>query len=205
MDETTQPSPLASAGYEGNGGWSERVRRNTSSVLLPIIALLVLAGGVYFYTRGRELSQQPIVEFQETTDASPATQPTATPTSESTISLSPEGKPVINAGTVTTEGNMFKVRAQRGEGITHLARHATQEYLARTNAGFTVTKEHKIYIEDFLKRSELNRRGGKSVVSLNEEIAFSDESIKQAVEGAKTLNPQQLSHLAQFSARVAQL
>lgn len=188
--------------FERTGGWGERIRRNASSVLLPIIALLVLAGGVYFYTRGRERSGQPIVEFEST--ATPTVSPSPTPVAQ--VTLTPQGTPnTAPPPPVQIEGEQFKVRAGRGEGITHMARRATQEYLSRNSIGFTVTKEHKVYVEDYLKRKILEQRSGRRGIEVNEEITFPNELVKEAIASAQNLSDAQLKRLAVYSARVTQL
>jgi hypothetical protein len=98
---------------------------------------------------------------------------------------------------------MIRVQAQRGDGITHLARRAVQDYLKRKNPGFEVTKEQKIYMEDFLKDAEVAKRQG--ALHPGQELSFSEDAIRQAAEQARTLTAKQLEHLKQFSAKVSQL
>lgn len=209
--------PFASGQFQTGGGWGEQssnwFRKNASSVVLPVIALAVLGGGVYFYTRGQGRQERPIVEFQET--ASPAaggkemtatpmtSSPQAKPTSR--IMLSPEGAPILGGPEILMEKGRLAVAAKKGEGLTHLARRAGREYLAKTNPGFTVTKEHKIFIEDFLKDAALNEREGNDRVQVGEEVRFSEELIRQAIAQARTLSDKQLKNLEQFSARVSNL
>lgn len=212
--------PFSPQTFDTGGGWGEKgsgwFRENASSVILPIVALLVLGGGVYFYTRGRQASERPIVEFQESTpSASPVEEtspspsaitsphPTAAPSPGRKITLSPEGKPVLGGPEPRLEGGMIRVEAQRGDGITHLARRAVQDYLKRKNPDFEVTKEQKIYIEDALKDAEIAKR--KSGLNVGDELSFSEDAIRQATEQARTLTSGQLENLKQFSARVSQL
>jgi len=84
--------------------------------------------------------------------------------------------------------------AQIGEGITHLARRALGKYLQEKPQDFTVTPEHKIYIEDYLAKSM-----GDRLLNLGEKVEFSEPLIKEAIEKAKDLTPAQLENLTQFS------
>jgi len=90
--------------------------------------------------------------------------------------------------------------AQIGEGITHLARRALNQYLQEKPQDFEITPEHKIYIEDYLAKST-----GDRWLNLGEEIEFSEVLIKEAIERAKDLTPEQLQNLAQFSQLVPTL
>lgn len=214
--------PFTPQTFDTGGGWGEKgsgwFRENASSVILPIVALLVLGGGVYFYTRGRQSSERPIVEFQEGTPStspveetspspsattSPRPTVSATPSPGRKITLSPEGKPVLGGPELRVEGGMIRVQAEHGNGITHLARRAVRDYLKRKNPGFEVTKEQKIYIEDALKDAEVAKR--KGTLQTGEELSFSEDAIRQATEQARTLTSNQLEHLKKFSRRVSQL
>lgn len=84
--------------------------------------------------------------------------------------------------------------AQAGDGTTHLARRATTRWLSENQAGYTVTNEHRIYIEDYLK----DRLGSKGL-SLGEEHSISFELIQEAVNAAKELNDTQLRNLTQYT------
>lgn len=97
----------------------------------------------------------------------------------------------------TTEG--YTVKAATGDGLTHLARKAVKEYLA-ANPDASLTKEHKIYIEDYLRKHVAQGR-----LNPGESRVFSDSLIKDSVTQAKTLNASQLKNLQKYSARVSGL
>jgi hypothetical protein len=84
--------------------------------------------------------------------------------------------------------------AQAGEGITHLARRALRKYLQEKPQDFTVTPEHKIYIEDYLAKAK-----GNGWLKLGENLEFSESLIQEAISKAKDLTPEQLQNLTQFS------
>jgi len=100
----------------------------------------------------------------------------------------------------TEEFKGYIVTAQRGEGITHLARRALAQYLEDKGANEDLTKEHKIYIEDYLQN-----RTGAEWLQLGETRSFSEDLIEEAINASKNLNDNQLKNLEQFSELVPSL
>ncbi|MBU2068253.1 hypothetical protein KKE13_01590, partial [Patescibacteria group bacterium] len=86
--------------------------------------------------------------------------------------------------------------AAPGDGVTHLARRALGDYLEDHSQN--LTNEHKIYIEDYLK----DNIGSKSL-EVGEEITFSEDLIKEAIDASLELTPEQLQNLEQYSVLVA--
>jgi hypothetical protein len=68
------------------------------------------------------------------------------------------------------------------------------------NPDSSLTAEHKIYIEDYL-RKHVSHNG--AVTSRKTSIEFSKTLINQAIEKSKTLNDRQLQNLKKYSARVS--
>ena len=99
----------------------------------------------------------------------------------------PRGRP---GGTPATR------KAAVGDGVTHLARRALKSYLEDHSQD--LTNEHKIYIEDYLK----DNIGSKSL-EVGEEITFSEDLIKEAIDASLKLTPEQLQNLEQYSVLVA--
>ena len=92
----------------------------------------------------------------------------------------------------TNEG--YKEVAQAGDGITHLARRATGKWLTENTAGYEITDEHKIYIEDYIQ----NRLGSEGLM-LGETRTVSFDMIAEAVEAAGELSEKQLQNLSQYT------
>lgn len=90
--------------------------------------------------------------------------------------------------------------AEKGEGITHLARRALKKYLQTNPQNFQVTPEHKIYIEDYIAKT----LGGRWL-RIGEELEFSNDLIKEALTKAEGLSPSQLQNLTQYSQLVPTL
>lgn len=93
--------------------------------------------------------------------------------------------------------NSFVEQAERGNGTTHLARRALAHSLEK-NPDSSLSAEHKIYIEDYLRKNVAHQGGVQPGTS----IEFSKTLISQAIEKSKTLNDKQLQNLKKYSARV---
>lgn len=102
--------------------------------------------------------------------------------------------------TQAAEQGKYTEKAEKGEGITHLARKALKRYLQEKNPGFKVTSEHKVYIEDYLAK----KTGGRWL-KLGETLEFSEDLIGEALAKAEKLSPEQLKNLEQFSQLVPTL
>jgi len=180
----------------------EWFNRYGSSVILPIIALLILAGGIYFYASQR--GQQEALPLEEN------------PAGE--LSLNSLGEPVITeqpfaaeqssqetgnnliAGEIIpesrSEGDQIVVKAVEGDGVTNLARRALQDYLRESPQD--LSNEHKVYIEDYLKD-----KVGSRPLEIGEEIGFSNDLIREAVEASLQLDQNSLESLEKYSVLVA--
>ena len=102
-----------------------------------------------------------------------------------------------NSSVISTSdnsGKIYTVYANRGEGITHLARRALNEYLQETETAFELTIEHKTYIEDYLQ----NRIGNESIEVSHQEI-FSENLMKEAISSAQQLTPKSLDNLKKYN------
>ena len=84
--------------------------------------------------------------------------------------------------------------AQKGDGLTHLARRAATRYLADHEAGYTLTNEHRIYIEDYIRKNIEKRP-----VSIGMEQTISFDLVKQATEAAGKLTAPQLKNLTKYT------
>jgi len=83
--------------------------------------------------------------------------------------------------------------AQAGEGVTHLARRATNRWLAENQAGYSVSDEHRIFIEDYIQNQL-----GSGQLELGGSQTISFDLIKEAVAAAGQLDDQQLQNLTQY-------
>jgi len=201
-------SPLTGGpqfGFTKKDGSGERTRgwfnKYGSSVILPIIALLILAGGIYLYAsqKNQEETILPLGEeitanleegitglTEELTGQEEISQITGEAEEETIEVIIPEGRK--EAGTIIE-------KAVKGDGTTHLARRALRDYLKDNPQ--ELTNEHKVYIEDYLKDNI-----GSRPLEIDEEIAFSEDLIKEAIDASLQLTPEQLKVLEKYSALV---
>lgn len=177
-----------------------------------IIIILIVAAAIYAFSGNKQDNNDQVAE-----------QPTATPTAETSTTPTPDDKgatatPAKQAevkATVTpaapvdksslteaskglpagkTTDSAYIETAVKGDGLTHLARRAATRYLADHEAGYTLTNEHRIYIEDYI-RKHMEKRP----VSVGMEQTISFDLVKQAVESAGKLSPTQLKNLTKYT------
>ena len=115
--------------------------------------------------------------------------PTATTSNEKQANNVGNAPPAIES-----QGDKFIVAAQKGEGITNLARRALAEYLNKTNRNGELNAEQKIYIEDYLQK-----KTGREGLKINETRTFTVGLIEEAISASKQLNEKQLKNLEKYS------
>lgn len=169
-------------------------------ILVSVFIVAAIAFGIYSYSQRSQNTQDNSAlldtkgsETQTTTNDSENTKDTSSPTT-GTMKQNVTATPDSSRETETS----FVEQAGRGDGATHLARRALANYLEK-NTDSSLTAEHKVYIEDYL-RKHVAFRGS---VHTGTSIEFSKTLIQQAIEKSKTLNSQQLQHLKKYSARVS--
>ena len=96
-------------------------------------------------------------------------------------------------------GKIYTATAKPGDGITHLARHTLEKYLDDINNGSELTKEHKIYIEDFLQNKIGNQK-----LEIGDQETFSENLIQEAISNAKNLSPKSLENLSKYTKNIKQ-
>lgn len=172
-------------------------------IIVSVFIVAAIALGIYSYSeRSRTIADKDADTLLETRGSEESVTPSTetTPNSQVTGTVKAEVK---NAVVVTKELSQetetsFIELAERGNGSTHLARRALAHYLEK-NTDSSLTAEHKIYIEDYLRKN-VNFQGS---VTPNTSIEFSKDLIQQSIEKSKTLNDRQLQNLKQYSARVS--
>lgn len=91
----------------------------------------------------------------------------------------------------------FIESAAPGDGLTNLARKALAHYLEK-NPDSSLTPEHKIYIEDYLRKN-VNYHGR---IYTGTTVEFSKSLIKNAIDASKNLNDAQLKNLHKYAVNV---
>jgi hypothetical protein len=180
------------------------IKENFSTIILPLIAIVLLALGIYFYSSPtaktpittdtkKEITQIP-QDKQKNQDLSKKTQEqNAQNVQKDSNKNDGTGGPEVEKIENYTE------KAAKGEGVTHLARKALKRYLSFEPVP-SLTKEHKIYIEDYMKD-----RIGSFKLKVGQEITFSSSLIKEAISSAMKLTQNQLNNLKQYSKLVPSL
>jgi glucose/arabinose dehydrogenase len=181
------------------GGVVQRIKESPRTVSALIIILIVAAAIYAFSDRNVppadvDTETEPAATEEQ---ASPEGQPrdengAATPTPTGTGTSAPRGQQPLPEASRTNEG--FVEVAQTGEGITHLARRAADRWLRDNQAGYTVTAEHRVYIEDYIQN-----RVGAERLALGETRTVRYDLVAEAVAAARNLNDAQLRNLSRYT------
>lgn len=166
-------------------------------IIVSVFIVAAIALGIYSYSQRTEVSDNEADTLLETKGGEETSVPENKPTSE-TVKAEVKNNVVVTAELSRETETSFIEQAERGNGKTHLARRALAHYLEK-NADSSLTNEHKVYIEDYLRKNVSHQGGVTSKTS----IEFSKNLIKQGIEKSKTLNDKQLQNLQKYSARVS--
>jgi hypothetical protein len=172
-------------------------------IIVSIFIVAAIALGIYSYSQRTDMSnttsdsnylldQNGGDEAGQSGDESQADmqEDQATPASDQEKAASPELSRETDSSFVET--------ATTGDGTTHLARRALMNYLEK-NPDSSLTSEHKVYIEDYL-RKHVDHQGG---LEKGESVEFSKTLITEAISHSKNLNERQLQNLKKYSSRVS--
>lgn len=185
-------------------GTSEKAKvwiQENLRVIVSVFIVAAIALGIYSYSdRSVPTDESTVAEETVSSDTAKENDSVAMKESEASGTKAEEQKVAV-APTETsreTEGTFIET-ATRGEGLTHLARKAAANYLEK-NADSSLTAEHRIYIEDYL-RKKVGHAGG---VKIGTSVEFSKDLIRDAIAQSKTLNERQLKNLEKYSSRVTE-
>jgi hypothetical protein len=186
MDETTPE----------NGGAKQWLQDNLR-IITSIIIVLVIALGIYSYSKrtqvpGTDGLQGQVTQEENAGETPAAVTPETAPTSKS-------GAPTVTTAPSQETEQAFVETAVKGDGMTKLARRALANYLEK-NPDSTLTAEHKIYIEDYLRKQVPKKR-----VFTGTSVEFSKSLIQNAITQSKSLNEKQLNNLHKYAVRVPSL
>lgn len=181
---------------------SDQIKRwlqDNLRIVVSIAIVVVIAGGIYSYSKRGE--SVPATETASTEEVSSTESSVEISNDEKVAETKTDTKQEVSvvASSKETEGS-FVETAGKGDSLTVLARRATANYLEK-NADSSLTKEHKIYIEDYLRKN-VGQKGG---IKVGSSVEFSKENIQKAIEQSKKLNERQLKNLQKYSARVSTL
>ena len=187
---------------EEEGGLMERIKESPRTVSALII-ILIVAAAIYAFSgeessSPEELDEAGVVVSEELAPgtADEATGEEAAGETAGDVVVE-EVAPVIELPEPSQTEQAFDEVAQKGDGLTHLARRASGRWMSQNQAGYLVTNEHRIYIEDYIK-DHMKRHP----VSLGQEVAVPFDLIAEAVAAASELNDGQLENLKKYSSKV---
>lgn len=218
MEENQNQEDDFSEEQSGLKSWLQENLR----IIISIAIVIIIAGGIYSYAKRSQIDNEPITSEEEQLSLDGEledinTESDDSDTEEDAIIIDEtETEPTKDSGeeenkvaeqeetpssetSKETDGSFIQT-AQKGEGLTHLARKALANYLEK-NPDSQLTAEHKIYIEDYLRKN-IDYKGRVFVGSSAE---FSKDLIKQAIEQSKKLNENQLKNLQKYSVLVPSL
>lgn len=203
----------------GMGGQTKNWFQDNIRIILSVLIVVAIAAGIYSYSKRTDeglLAEDAMLEemgeeiaaMEE--DENPVTIIGEEDTEEAEVveemkeEEQPEEVEIIPTETQTSiseESNeAFIETAARGDSRTTLARKALRNYLEKNNDS-SLTAEHKIYIEDYLRKNVAFAGG----VNPGTTISFSKNLIKDSIEKAKNLSESQLKNLEKYSQRVSNL
>ena len=166
-------------------------------VIISILIVVAIAGGIYSYSKRSENS---MITKEVATEQSADSENLEITTDKVAETATKDDMKVTEKVTSQETENSFIETAKAGDGTTVLARRALANYLEK-NQDATLSPEHKIYIEDYLRKN-ISHRG---VVKIGASVEFSKELIQESIGRSKTLNEKQLQNLHKYAVRVPSL
>jgi hypothetical protein len=179
-------------------------------IIISVVIVVVIAAGIYSYSNRtitpevkEQLSQEEQGAIAGDENAAEENGAAAKGETQETAKNAPVQKQEnMTSSTATSQetDKSFVETAARGDGTTKLARRALANYLEK-NPDSALTPEHKIYIEDYLRKNA----SFKGRVSIGTSVEFSKDLINQAISKSKSLNQNQLKNLHKYAVRVPSL
>jgi hypothetical protein len=170
-------------------------------IIVSIFIIVIIATGIYSYSNR---SQNALPEEQaEQSDILKDLKTTDTKAEEEAKSdkIITDNKNETSSVTTSQETEKsFVETAGKGDGTTKLARKALADYLEK-NSDSSLTPEHKIYIEDYLRKNVMHNDS----VHIGTSVEFSKDLISDAIAKSKNLSAGQLNNLHKYAVRVPSL
>jgi len=214
-----QKDPVASeeekeeSSEDGRGKMNEWLAENLR-MIVSVVIVIFIAGGIYAYSKraqapdaqrgavssSEESSEGKISVIGDDTQTSDEEGQQKNPEESAEQQTQPAEKAETEQMQTSQETETsFVETAAKGDGSTKLARRALANYLEK-NPDSSLTAEHKIYIEDYLRRQVNNGN-----LKIGDKREFSKDMIANAIEKSKGLNDSQLNNLQKYAQRVPEL
>jgi hypothetical protein len=188
---------MPGAQFNGNSApYLAWLKKNSQRITIGIILLLIAIGAFSFYRSYQERTTllRPALEEIKTDIFKTNTEnPSANLVASEVKGTSQEIRQEAEAISTDEEITVFP---GKGDGLTHLARQALKEYLKnKPEAANGLKAEHKIYIEDYLRKKVKN---APEILQLTDKVSFSQDLIQLAIDEAKELTDNQLNNLQKY-------
>lgn len=185
-------------------------------MIVSIVIVVAIAGGIYAYSKRTQppITKEEVAESTEggegkisviggeTTEeegVAPEKATEETAPQPKTEEVAPKPVEQVPAEASKETESSFVETAVKGDSTTKLARRALANYLEKS-PDTNLTAEHKIYIEDYMRRQVSNGH-----INIGESREFSKDLISKAIEKSKGLSGNQLKNLEKYSKKVPEL
>lgn len=194
---------------ESQPGATKQWFQDNLRIIISVLIVVLIAGGIYSYSKrtATPTSDQQTQQSNVLSDISGTDQSTESTDQSATVQQGnqqaqqqQQKKDTSSVSTSQETDKSFVETAVRGDSATTLARRALANYLEK-NPDSSLTAEHKIYIEDYLRRNA----GPKGGLQVGTSVEFSKDSLQNAISKSKTLNDKQLKNLHKYAVRVPSL
>ncbi|MFA5871267.1 MAG: hypothetical protein WC858_00955 [Parcubacteria group bacterium] len=184
-------------------------------MIISVLIVVIIAGGIYSYSKRTQNpvsvnEKQEVAQNQEgegkisviggdsQNEAANSEENAAAPAPSENQQVQAETPSVSETPAETSKETeaSFVETAVKGDGSTNLARRALANYLEK-NPDASLTVEHKIYIEDYLRRQVPDGR-----LKIGDTREFSKDMVNNAIQKSKILNENQLKNLKKFADKV---
>lgn len=183
---------------DNEAGKTKQWLQDNLRIIISILIVIAIAGGIYSYSKRSQSPAQDLageITIQQGEEASEG----MVTEDKTAVTAGEKEKQAVAAATSQETETSFVETAGKGDGMTKLARRALANYLEK-NPDSTLTPEHKIYIEDYLRKNIPPQR-----VFVGTSLEFSKDLIQNAITKSKTLNDRQLKNLHKYSVSVPSL
>lgn len=185
-----------------NGTFKQWIQDNLR-IIISIIIVVSIAGGIYSYSKRSAMENPSTDQNMEQGMNETDSQDNGTSIAKDTTAEKPKAqatdKQVAAAPASQETETSFVETASKGEGMTHLARRSLANYLEK-NSDSELTVEHKIYIEDYLRKNVARKD-----IHVGTTQEFSKTLVAEAIAKSKTLNEKQLQNLHKYALRTPSL
>lgn len=194
-------------GEEMESGNTKQWLADNLRIIISVLIVVLIAGGIYSYSKRSPAptqdqgNQNNVLQNITGSDQNASNnQPSSTPGGNNQAPTSVNQNNTSSTATSQETGTSFIETAGRGDSTTKLARRALADYLEK-NPDSALTAEHKIYIEDYLRKNVPN----KGSVHVGTSVEFSKDLVNNAISKSKSLNSNQLQNLHKYAVRVPSL